>query len=44
MDASEQVTKAATEGIIALQYHAPGDFEVRFKDIKIKILPGKDKG
>jgi hypothetical protein len=30
--------KAAKEGIIALQYHAPGDFEVRFKDIKIKIL------
>lgn len=27
-------------GIIALQYHAPGmDFEVRFKDIRIKILP-----
>jgi hypothetical protein len=31
--------KAATQGIIALQYHAPGlDFEVRFKDMKIKIL------
>lgn len=27
-------------GIIALQYHAPGkDFETRFKDIRIKILP-----
>jgi hypothetical protein len=31
--------KAAKEGIIALQYHAPGlDFEVRFKDLRIKIL------
>ncbi len=34
--------KAAKEGIIALQYHAPGlGFEVRFKDIKIKLLDGK---
>jgi hypothetical protein len=32
--------KAATEGIIALQYHAPGGFEVRFKDIRIKVLTG----
>jgi hypothetical protein len=33
--------KAAKEGIIAFQYHAPGqDFEVRFKDVKIKILKG----
>jgi hypothetical protein len=31
--------KAANSGIIALQYHAPGlGFEVRFKDIRIKIL------
>jgi hypothetical protein len=34
----ENAEKAAKSGIIALQYHAPGDFEVRFKDIKIKIL------
>jgi hypothetical protein len=35
--------KAAKEGIIALQYHAPGlDFEVRFKDMRIKILNGKN--
>jgi hypothetical protein len=34
--------KAAKEGIIALQYHAPGlDFEVRFKDVRIKILNSK---
>jgi hypothetical protein len=33
--------KGAKEGIIALQYHAPGGFEVRFKDIKIKILNSK---
>jgi hypothetical protein len=33
--------KGAKEGIIALQYHAPGGFEVRFKDIKIKILSAK---
>jgi len=26
------------EGIIAFQYHAPGQFEVRFKDIRIKPL------
>jgi hypothetical protein len=31
--------KAARSGIIALQYHAPGlGFEVRFKDIRIKVL------
>jgi hypothetical protein len=31
--------KAAKEGILALQYHVPGlDFEVRFKDVRIKIL------
>jgi hypothetical protein len=33
--------KGAKDGIIALQYHAPGDFEVRFKDIKIKLLDKK---
>lgn len=32
--------KGAREGIIALQYHAPGGFEIRFKDIRIKILKG----
>jgi hypothetical protein len=31
-----------SEGIIALQYHAPGeDFEIRFKDVRIKPLPKK---
>jgi hypothetical protein len=31
--------KAAREGIIALQYHAPGlGFEVCFKDIRLKVL------
>ncbi len=29
--------KGAKEGIIALQYHAPGAFEIRFKDIRIKL-------
>ena len=33
--------KAAKEGIIALQYHSPGDFEVRFKNIRIKLLEAK---
>jgi hypothetical protein len=28
--------KRPTEGILALQYHAPGNFEIRFKDIRIK--------
>ncbi len=28
------------EGIIALQYHAPGEgFEVRFKDLRVKLFP-----
>jgi Domain of Unknown Function (DUF1080) len=28
-----------SKGVIALQYHAPGEnFEVRFKDIRIKLL------
>jgi hypothetical protein len=36
---------AAKEGIIALQYHAPGqDFEVRFKDVRIKLLTDKKPG
>jgi quinoprotein glucose dehydrogenase len=26
------------EGIIAFQYHAPGQFEVRFKDVRIRLL------
>jgi hypothetical protein len=30
--------KAKAEGIIALQYHAPGAFEIKFKDIRIKPL------
>lgn len=30
--------KRALEGIIALQYHAPGGFEVRFKDLRIKLM------
>ncbi|YCM46723.1 DUF1080 domain-containing protein [Verrucomicrobiaceae bacterium 227] len=31
-------TRAASEGVIALQYHAPGGFEVRFRNIRIKLL------
>lgn len=31
--------KRAASGIIALQFHGPGGFEVRFKDIQIKELP-----
>lgn len=31
--------KRKLEGIIALQYHAPGNFEIRFKDVRIKLLP-----
>lgn len=27
-----------TEGVIALQYHSPGGFEIKFKDIRIKPL------
>ena len=39
MDLVDEDPKGAKEGIFALQYHAPGqDFEVRFKDIKVKIL------
>lgn len=30
--------KAAKEGIIALQYHSPGGFEVRYRKVRIKLL------
>jgi hypothetical protein len=30
--------KARADGVLALQYHAPGGFEIRFKDIRIKPL------
>ena len=33
--------KAAKEGIIALQYHSPGAFEVRYRKIRIKLLEKK---
>ena len=33
--------KAAKEGIIALQYHSPGGFEVRYRKIRIKLLKKK---
>lgn len=33
--------KAAKEGVIALQYHSPGGFEVRFRNIQIKLLEDK---
>jgi hypothetical protein len=33
-DADEK--KRSMEGVLALQYHAPGNFEIRFKDIRIK--------
>jgi len=32
---------AQKEGILALQYHAPGNFEIRFKDIRIKLIEAK---
>lgn len=35
-DADEK--KRASEGVLALQYHAPGNFEIRYKDIRIKPL------
>lgn len=35
-DADEK--KRSLEGILALQYHAPGNFEIRFKDLRIKPL------
>ena len=30
--------KSAKEGLVALQYHSPGGFEVRFRNIRIKLL------
>ncbi len=36
-DADEKARSA--EGVIAIQYHAPGGFEVRVKDIRVKPLP-----
>ena len=30
--------KAAKKGIIALQYHSPGGFEVRYRKIRLKLL------
>ncbi|HYE99225.1 MAG TPA: DUF1080 domain-containing protein [Planctomycetota bacterium] len=30
--------KRKSDGILALQYHAPGNFEIRFKDIRIRPL------
>lgn len=30
--------KRAAEGVLALQYHAPGNFEIKYKDIRIKPL------
>ena len=34
-DADEK--KRSLEGIIALQFHAPGGFEIKFKDVRIKL-------
>ena len=34
----KDASKAAKEGIIGLQYHVPGGFEVRFRNIRIKPL------
>ena len=31
--------KGAESGVIALQYHSPGAFEIRFKNIRIKPAP-----
>jgi quinoprotein glucose dehydrogenase len=36
VDEDEQARRL--EGIIAFQYHAPGQFEVRFKDVRIRLL------
>ena len=33
--------RAAKDGVIALQYHSPGGFEVRFRNIRIKLLGKK---
>lgn len=30
--------KRAAEGVLALQYHAPGNFEIKYKDIRIKPI------
>ena len=30
--------KRSADGVLALQYHAPGNFEIRFKDVRIKLL------
>ncbi len=37
LDDSDAAKRAAS-GVIALQYHKPGGFEVRFRNIRIKIL------
>jgi hypothetical protein len=34
----EDSTDAASEGVIALQYHVPGAFEVRFRDLRLTEL------
>lgn len=34
----QDAKKAAKEGVIGLQYHSPGGFEVRFKNIRLKLL------
>ena len=34
----KNTAKSASEGMIALQYHSPGGFEVRFRNIRIKEL------
>jgi len=31
--------KGSLKGVIALQFHSPGGFEIKFKDIRIKLLP-----
>jgi Domain of Unknown Function (DUF1080) len=35
----QDAAKRPGSGVIALQYHAPGNFEVRFKDLRIRPLP-----
>jgi len=37
----KDAVKGAKDGIVALQYHSPGGFEVRFKDIRIKLIETK---
>ena len=34
----EDSTEAAADGVIALQYHVPGAFEVRFRDLRLTEL------